>query len=86
MNNLKTQLPEGHGRGGGHVEGVHVVGRGDAHGLVAPVDGGPGQPVSLRAQQQGQLVGLVQTGVLNGVGVGGEGQGDRAKAQGVELL
>ena len=36
---LPPQLPEGHGAGGGHVEGVHAVGHGDAHGAVAPGDG-----------------------------------------------
>src|SRR5699024_5759756 len=34
-----SQLPEGHGAGRRHIEGVHLVGHGDTYGIVAPGDG-----------------------------------------------
>ena len=39
LSSALAQLPEGHGAGGSHIEGVHRVGHGDADGIVAAADG-----------------------------------------------
>lgn len=43
----QPQLIKGHGAGGGHVQRVHSVGHGDAHGVVAGGDGTVGQTGAL---------------------------------------
>ena len=44
---LFAELPEGHGTGGGYVEGIHPVGHGDLYGIIAGGDGAACKAVAL---------------------------------------
>ena len=54
---LAADFPEGHSAGGGHIEGINLMGHGYLHGEVAIGDGGRRQAVAFSSQDECQLLG-----------------------------
>ena len=83
---LSSQNPERHGRGRGHVQGIHPVAHGDLHGVVAVRDGLRRQTVPLGAEDNGELFLLRQCLVVDGHGIVRQSHGGGLEAQCCQLL
>ena len=83
---LFAQLPERNGAGGGNVEGIDLVGHGDAHRVIAGGNGGVGKAITLGAQHDGQLRLGGQGGIVDRNRKVGQRHGGGLEAEVVQLL
>ena len=76
-----SKLPESNGAGRSHIEGIHPVGHGDAHCIVAVRNSVCRQAVPLGTQDDRQLVRCHKPGVIDAYGLPAQRHGGSLKAQ-----